>query len=86
MHKSSLLTKNTLNYISLFLLKSELKCGKTELHKYWKVKNSLIVFYSWYHYHDLQGNIPDVMKKKRKTKLQQIEDLRNVHLIDTTLH
>ena len=32
---------------------------------YWKVKNSLI-FYSWYHYHNLQGNIPDVMKRKRK--------------------
>ena len=29
--------------------------------------NSLI-FYSWYHYHNLQGNIPDVMKRKRKRK------------------
>ena len=31
---------------------------------YWKVKNSLI-FYSWYHYHNLQGNIPDVLKRKK---------------------
>lgn len=57
--------KETPSKLRIFVKVSVLKCRKTELHKDWKVKNSLI-FYSWYHYHNLQGNIPDVMKEKER--------------------